>query len=104
MILAIDFDNVIHASNHPKPGMKMGPPMEGALETLTKWHQARHTIIVHSVRGGRPQHIEDWMNYYKIPFDTVTNIKPAADIYIDDKGFRFVSWGQINEIEEILAS
>ena len=92
MILAIDFDDVIHWRANPKPGRKMGPPMEGAQEALTELMLQGHTIIIHSCN--RPSVIADWTAFYGIPYSTITNIKPIADWYIDDKALRFVSWEQ----------
>jgi hypothetical protein len=36
----------------------------------------------------------EWLNYYEIPYDEVTAIKPNADYYIDDKAIRFHNWEQ----------
>ena len=96
MILAIDFDGTIHDIKHPIKGRRMGPPIKGAQETLSRFKEEGHTIIVHSVRGDDPRHvIKDWMDFYKVPYDSITNIKPQADFYIDDKGLRFRSWDNI---------
>ena len=92
MILAIDFDGTIHDWLAPKPGRRMGPPIEGAREALQAFREAGHTIIVHTVRGGEPKHVKDWLDYYLIPYHQVTNIKPAADWYIDDRGMHFTNW------------
>lgn len=92
MILAIDFDGVIHDHKNPIEGRRMGGPIEGAKEQLTEWHDSGHTIIIHSLWGGKPDAIAKWMEYYQIPYNEITNIKPQADYYIDDKAIRFESW------------
>lgn len=95
MILAIDFDGTIHDDAHPVEGRRMGPPIPGAKEALEAYRRKGHTIIIHTVRGGSPEHIEAWMKYYGIPFDRVTNIKPmkpSADLFIDDKARQFIGW------------
>jgi len=89
---AIDFDGVIHDHKNPVPGRRMGAPIEGAKEAITELKRRGDTVIVHSVWAGNPKVIEDWMRYYEIPFDEVTNIKPQADIYLDDKAVRFTDW------------
>ena len=99
MILAIDFDNTIHDINHPVPNRKMGPPISLAKESLTKFKQQGHEIIIFTVWGGTIQGqttIKKWMDYYEIPFDTITNIKPNADHFIDDRAIHFTSWSNIN--------
>ena len=50
MVIACDFDGVIHDWKHPKPGMRMGLPIDGAKEAITSLKELGHTIIVHSVK------------------------------------------------------
>ena len=96
MTIAIDFDGTIHDWNNPKPGMRMGPPMEGAKEALQSFKDARHTIYIHTVRGGEGErrHVAEWMDYYAIPYDFITNVKIPADWYIDDRAIHFTDWTQ----------
>ena len=100
MIIAVDFDHTIHDTDHPKPGRRMGPPIVGAIDALTQLKEQGHTIIVHSVWGSKKDIIGDWMSFYNIPYDDITNIKPEADIYIDNKGYHFITWSQT--LEDIL--
>jgi hypothetical protein len=37
-----------------------------------------------------------WLNKYNIPFDEVTNNKPKAMCYIDDRAIRFTNWKDIS--------
>lgn len=90
--LAIDFDGVIHDKDHPLVGRRMGGPIADAKEALIRLKQLGYKIIVFSVWADKPKVIADWMNYYKIPFDEITNIKPQAKYYIDDKAVRFINW------------
>lgn len=98
MILAIDFDGVIHDHLNPIKGRRMGGPIPGTKEAMDHLDNEDHTLIVHSV-WGNSKAIEDWLDYYDIPYSSVTNIKPNADYYIDDRAIRFTSWPQaISEI------
>lgn len=92
LVLAIDFDGVVHDHTRPVPGRKMGPPMDGAKDALVRLKQNGHQIIIFSVWGDRPKVIADWMAYWEIPYDQITNVKPNADAYIDDKAIPFTSW------------
>lgn len=93
MVIAIDFDGVIHDYKNPIKGRRMGLPIEGALEGLKKFKNRGDTIIIHSCKAGDPSMIEKWMTYYNIPYyDSITNIKPIADVYLDDKAIRFENW------------
>jgi hypothetical protein len=98
LTLAIDFDGVIHDDKHPVEGRRMGPPIAGAKEALERYKSIGHKIIVHSVWGDEngAKHIADWLAYYKIPFHLITNTKPTADFYIDDRAIKFVNWEQLN--------
>lgn len=92
MIIAIDFDNTIMNPKDIPHGKRMGNPMQGTKVALEAYKAMNHTIIVHSHRAARPEHMIDWLNYFEIPFDEVTNIKPNADIFIDDRAKQFTGW------------
>lgn len=95
MILAIDFDGVIHDKSTPVPGFKMGRPIEGSRIFLTQLKKDGHTLVIHTLWGSNPNSkkaCEAWLEYYHIPFDRVTNNKPTADYYIDDKALKFTNW------------
>lgn len=96
-ILAVDFDGVIHDHKNPIEGRRMGPPMEGALEAIKELiHDYR--IVIFSAAAENPRHIIDWCEFWKIPFDDVTNKKPNAVAYIDDKGIRFTNWPEVAKL------
>lgn len=93
--LAIDFDGVIHDPTNVKKGYKLGVPIEGAHKALWELKHDGAIIVIHSVWANTEagqRAIADWCNYFKFPYDFVTNIKPDADIYIDNKGYRFENW------------
>jgi hypothetical protein len=69
--------------------------MDGTREALLGFKRDGHQLIIHSVRGDKGGHVRDWMNYFKLPFDSITNIKPNADLFIDDKALRFTNWNDM---------
>ena len=97
MILAIDFDGVIHDFKNPIQGRRMGTPIQGTKEALIKFKQRGDKIIVFTVWGDAKgtKTISDFMKYYELPFDEITNIKPQADVYLDDRAIRFINWQDI---------
>ena len=97
-ILAIDFDGVIHDYKNPVEGKRMGLPIEGTKEALTQLFDEGNEIIVFSVWGNQEDVIGDWMEYYEIPYHSITNIKPNADIYLDDRAIRFEGWDNHKDI------
>ena len=92
MKIAIDFDGVIHDPKNRLKGYKMGQPIPGAPTFIKSLHDAGHYIIIFPVWADsqqRRQALVDWLNYFKVPFDDITSIKPDADLYIDNNGYRF---------------
>jgi hypothetical protein len=94
-VILVDFDNTIHDIKNPVPGRKMGLPLPGAREALLTLKRRRNTIIIFTVRGGTVagrKIVSDWMTFYKIPYDDITNIKVQSDYIIDDKAVPFSTW------------
>jgi len=93
--IAVDFDEVIHHASNPKVGRRMGPPVVGSLEALTFLKSKGHEVVIFTVwPPDRHQTIRDWMGYYHLPYDRISNVKEAMDVYIDDKAIHFSSWSQ----------
>jgi hypothetical protein len=102
--IAIDFDGCIHDWKNKLEGHKMGQPINGVEQALRDFQQLEFQIIIYSV-WGMPENehiIKDWMDFYGLPFDRITNLKPNADFYIDDKALRFE--GQWEPIVSIVAN
>lgn len=94
-VIAIDFDHTIHDASRPIEGRRMGLPIEGTKEALTKLHR-RYKIIIFTIwKPENHQTIKDYMVYYKLPYDEVTNVKPNALAYIDDRAITFTNWKDI---------
>jgi hypothetical protein len=104
-IICVDFDDTLMDTSRVPFGKRLGPPMAGAVSAMVNLASRGYTLVVFTVRGGTPESrkaVEDWCDYFKIPFSTVTNIKVNADAYIDDKGIKFTSWSQtLNDIERL---
>jgi ribonucleotide monophosphatase NagD (HAD superfamily) len=97
--LAIDFDGTIMDPTNVDPGFRMGNPMAEAQEVINYLYKQNYKIIIHTNRGNSPKHVEDWLKFYHIPFDEVTNIKPNADYFIDDKALKFEGdWSKIKAV------
>lgn len=97
--LAIDFDGVINDHKHPLEGRRMGAPIEGAGDKLRMLKHQGYRIIIFSVWGddkGR-ESIAEWMKHFEIPYDHITNTKPHADVYLDDKAIRFTNWDDFEQ-------
>jgi hypothetical protein len=94
VLIALDFDDVLMGPARLEAGYKMGRPLPGALEGVRALIGRGHTVVVHTVRGDRPEHVQEWLAYFDFPPLPVTNIKPRADVYVDNRAIRFLDWDQ----------
>lgn len=73
----------------------MGPPIMGAHEAVWRLVRQGHECSVHTCRAKQDfqrKHVEDWLAYFDFPPLAVHVYKPDADVYLDDKGLRFLDW------------
>jgi hypothetical protein len=113
--VAIDFDGVIHQySKGWNDGTIYDYAVVGAFKSI-EILQKTHAVAIFTTR--EVQSIIDWFRSYGYencttewtpPFWNdqekilVTNIKPAAQVYIDDRGIRFKDWDQtIDELRRL---
>ena len=98
---AVDFDGVIHAYGHGWQGGEIyDDPHEGCAEALRRL-STRYELVVFTARHDldavcawlRERHL---LHY----FADVTNRKPAAAWYLDDRAVHFTTWA--DALEELL--
>jgi len=87
--IAIDFDGVIH--QYTGYSKKLNPPMVGALEGIKALQKAGMDVVVHSARPS--SQIRPWLKEHGFPPLQVTNKKPVARAYLDDRAVNFGSKG-----------
>lgn len=91
--LAVDFDGVLHGySKGWQGGSIYDPPVEGTAEALRQLDK-RYEMVVFTARTNLDD-VRTWLreNHMDHFFKDVTNKKPMAKYYLDDRGFRFVDW------------
>lgn len=100
--VAIDFDGVIHKySKGWQDGKIYDEPVEGAIEAIYELIEKDYEVVIFTTREDIKA-VKDWisdkfliqgkfihLNKYLLE---VTNIKPPAIAYIDDRGIRFTNW------------
>ena len=115
MRIAIDFDGVLNDYVKGDYGYDIYSlkPVPGAKEWLVSLinDPSVNPITVFSCRAGvpnGPEDIRNWLlftlglTYNEAACLVITDIKPRADIYIDDHGFRFEGrFPSITEIAEL---
>ena len=112
--LAIDFDGVIHTFDKGwNDGTCYGDPIPGSIEAIKKL-SLKYNIIIFTAKAksNRPlvngktgvELVKEWLSKYDL-IDCVAEItseKPHANIYIDDRGYRFNNWTDtLKEIEDL---
>jgi hypothetical protein len=93
--IAIDFDGVIHAySQGWHDGDIYDDPVPGTKEAIKKLMNKGYKVVVFTARTDLEE-IGVWLKYHDIVVDKITNTKPRAIAYIDDRGIRFTNWKDI---------
>lgn len=91
--IAIDFDGVLHAySKGWQDGSIYDDPMPGAINAC-KALAINFDLVVFTTREDIGA-VSGWLSGHRFPSITVTNKKPLAVVYIDDRALRFTSWAQ----------
>lgn len=88
--LAVDFDGVLHDPHNVTPGHRMGVPCDGAVESMTHLRRRGYRLVIFTTNRIGP--VGDWLDHFKVPYDEITNTKPEAEVYIDDRGLRHTNW------------
>lgn len=103
--IAWDFDGVIHDYKHGWLGvMPTEPPKEGCEDALKKVKELGWNQVILSSRP--KEYIKLWLEKYNLAhyFSGIYNHKITATIYVDDRGYRFEKWNEIDTIIEIVKS
>ncbi len=89
---AIDFDGVLHEYQEWDGPVPKNKPVEGALDFINKVIDMGYEVVIHSARAstkrGR-EGIRRWLKEYNFPKIKVTHKKPHAEVYVDDRAYRF---------------
>lgn len=94
MLVAIDFDGVLHLDQGPWQGAEHipGPLVPGAREFVHQLWRTGHEVVVHTCRAREAagaDAVAVWLERELGQALPVTAEKPLARIYIDDRGWRF---------------
>lgn len=103
--LAIDFDGTLCKKQSYGNGEIWQVPNEDAMNTMKFLKEKGYELVIFTVRlnpdlkgdiASKLERIEKWLYKHDIPFDYVTNNKPPALAYIDDRAIRFTNWQDIS--------
>jgi len=100
-VISIDFDGTICKKQKYGDGLIYQTPIPGAKKFMDKLKADGYRIVILTVRMSpdkkgnllwKKYQLESWLGRYNIPYHEITNNKPDADLYIDDKALRFTDW------------
>lgn len=99
--VCIDFDGVLNTYKGWKGEKHLYTPIEGVHEFLEELHE-KYNVIILSTRN--PNDISIWLYRYALLdfIDEITEKKPKAIAYIDDRAINFD--GDFNKVLRILDS
>lgn len=99
--IAVDFDGVVHKYSRGRDdGTCYDEPVEGAFEAIKKLRNKGYNVVIHTAR---PNHLDGevgaWLlkhwpcdgDFGDVP-EIITDHKPVAIAYIDDRAIRFTNW------------
>jgi hypothetical protein len=86
-MVAVDFDGVIHEYNGWKGYDYFDEPLLGAKEFLQELDDRGYEVIIHTARNIAL--VDVWLRKHKMLYSRVTNHKPPAIAYVDDRAVRF---------------
>lgn len=101
--IAIDFDGVIHRySKGWHDGTIYDVPMDGAIEALERLMSRGYRMVIFTCRAETQEGaiaVYEWIDKH-LNIDSrynieVTDKKPKAIAYIDDRGIRFTNWPDV---------
>ncbi len=84
--VCLDFDGVLAQGGEWKGDAVIPDPMPGAKEYVEKMGKT-HDLVICSAR--KAKYIRPWLKKHGFPSIRVTNTKPPAEVYIDDRAIPF---------------
>lgn len=102
--IGIDFDGTLCQKQKYADGTIHEVPNTKASEVMQRLHEDGYKLVIFTVRLNpcfegdiewKRKQIVEWCEKYNTPYDEITNNKPEAIAYIDDRAIRFTNWQDI---------
>lgn len=110
MRIVIDLDGTICPIKQPGQSYADLEPLPGAVEKIRELRAKGHYIIIQTARnmatrngnvGQVIKHIGkitlDWLEKHGVEYDEIHFGKPNANLYIDDRAWRFTNWADFTD-------
>lgn len=91
--VVLDFDGVIHSYTSGWQGLEVipDPPVEGIKEAIQEIRK-KYKVVIVSARSHTPVGrlaIKEYLRKYDIEVDDISETKPPAIVYVDDRAICF---------------
>lgn len=84
--VCMDFDGVLNHHEVGDPVEKIGAPLTPGIQLAKRIKQAGHRLVILTARPEQMHDtIDGWLRGQGVRADEVTNVKPPAALYIDDR-------------------
>ena len=94
--ICIDIDGTIAPYPDEANAYSTVKPFPGAKDTINSLKNLGIKIIIFTSRNNEWKGItEYWLKEEGISYDELIMDKPKAQLYIDDRGFRFIAWSEV---------
>jgi len=98
LTIAVDIDGTLAPNEIDESEYATLEPFPGAVETLKTLKKLGIKIVIWTARNSSWRSItEYWLSSKEIPYDELIMDKPSAQLYIDDKAFKFTTWSDVVE-------
>lgn len=104
-IVCFDFDGVIHSYTSGWQGDSVisDPPVDGIRDVMKQLLELGYEVVIHSARCSSEEGliaIFKYLEKYKIPYSYLSDTKPIAFCYVDDRALKFTgeTKGLVDEI------
>lgn len=92
--IVFDFDGVIHSYKSGWQGVNVisDEPVDGIKEVIDELRNKNYEVVIVSTRSADingKNAMEEWLVKYNIVVDKISDIKPPALVYIDDRAITF---------------
>lgn len=93
--IVLDFDGVIRKFFYGDP-LDGGIPVQQSKEGIKTLIDSGYKIVICTARTDT-DNVKKWLNNNGYPDIEVTNNKPQAIAYVDDKAIKFINWHNLIE-------
>lgn len=89
LTVCVDLDGVLNLYDGWRGAGFFHPPRPGAADFLRRLRQQNFRVVVFTIRWA--EHVEEWLdrNGLRQYVDCVTDKKPVAHVYVDDRAICF---------------